>query len=111
MNRANDFVLLISERFPKVMHEFGQTCSLDEGLRPHPIVQLFLRHRFRAVLDENLKQLERFGTKSHGLQLRAVQQLPSIRIKDEVVKANAHYQNSSCRASATELDYGRRWSE
>ena len=99
-------MVLIVQRLAQLIDEIVDIRFLHEGIRPKQIVQFLLRDRFRMTLDQHLQKLQRLRLQMH--ELVAAPQLATIAVKDEVVKANAHSQNSSCRARIAELDCARR---
>jgi len=69
--------------------------------------EYLLCDRFRAVLDQDLQQQQRFP----GNLQRLIVSRRSVSRMKSANRMRILFQNSSCHLPAAELDCGRRWSE
>src|SRR6476661_2022932 len=93
------------ERAPRlvpdhVAHFDEQTCQRavrNEGSRPELLVDLTLRYGFRAVFEEELEELERFGLDVD--RLTAEEQLARLRVEQAFAETDPHpppFESESC---------------
>ena len=80
--------LVVRNRDADLRHERGDTAVGHERARPQPLVNLALRHRTGAALDEQGEQLERLrGQVYFGL---AQPELASVGVERHVVEEQPH---------------------
>src|SRR5215510_8796956 len=78
----------VAERLPDFSDQAGQIRFRYERRRPEVLVQLVLRQRARALIDQRLEQLERLGREVNFLA--ASQELPRIRVERDVAESESH---------------------
>ena len=79
---------VVPDGMPHLVHEPREAAFGNEGLRPEDLVQLFLRHGLRPLLEEGAEKLKRL--RGDRDPLPAAEKLPRLRIEGAVAEARGH---------------------